>query len=44
MQQENEAFCAPLTKTVTSQVGLVLIQYLNQMLFRHYWSESTETW
>ena len=40
--EENWAFCAPLTKIVTSQVGL--IQYLNQMSFRRYKSESSKTW
>ena len=44
MRIENRAFCVPLTKVVTSQVGLLLIQYLNQMSFRHYWSESNKTW
>ena len=44
MRKENWAFCAPLTKIVTSQVGLLLIQYLNQMSFRRYWSESNTTW
>ena len=29
MRKENWAFCAPLIKIVTSQVGLVFIQYLN---------------
>ena len=40
------AFYAPLTTIVTSQVGLLLIQYLpiNQMSFRHYWSEPNKTW
>ena len=36
MRQENGTFCAPLTKIVTSHVGLLLIQYLNQMSFRRY--------
>ena len=31
MRQENRAFCARLTKIVTSQLGLALIQYLNPM-------------
>ena len=44
MRQENWAFCAPLTKIVTSQVGLLLIKYLNQMSFRRYCSESSKTW
>ena len=44
MRKESWAFCAPLTKIVTSQVGLLLIQYLNQMSFRLYCSESSETW
>ena len=44
LRQENWTFCAPLTKIVTSHVGLLLIQYLNQMSFRHYWSESSKTW
>ena len=44
MRKENWAFCAPLTKIVTSQVGLTLIQYLNQMSFRRYWLESNKTW
>ena len=43
MRQENGAFCAPLTKIMTSQPGLLLIQYLNQMLFSRYWSESSKT-
>ena len=34
----------PLTEIVTSQVGLLLIQYLNQMSFRRYWSESSKIW
>ena len=36
IRKENCGFCAPLTKSVTSQVGLLLIQYLNQMSFRRY--------
>ena len=44
MRKGNVAFCASLTKIVTSQVGLLLIQYLNQMSFRRYWSESGEAW
>ena len=27
-----------------SQVGLLFIQYLNQMPFRPYWSESSKSW
>ena len=44
MRKENCAFCAPLTKVVTSQVGLVLMKYLHQILCRRYWSESSKTW
>ena len=44
MRQENWTFCAPLTKIVTSHLGLLQIQYLNQMSLRHYWSESSKTW
>ena len=44
MRKENGAFCAPLTKTVTSRVGLLLIQYFNQLSFRRYWPESSKIW
>ena len=29
---------------MTSQLGLPLIQYLDEMSFRRYWSESSKTW
>ena len=43
-EKKIEQLVASTAKIVTSQVGLLLIQYLNQMSLRRYWSESSKTW
>ena len=43
-EKKLEHFVPLLTKIVTSQVGLLLVLYLNEMSFRRYWSESSKIW